>query len=474
MKDVTTLLGKDYEKAFEIIKKSALKSFETIEGYKKEYKAHDRTLRDTQVGNIQKDKIVNENTENQKLVRAVRIPINFPKKIVETASAFEVGRPVTLIPSEENNPLADLVKHIWKVNRLDSLLQKVISVKKSETQSALQFYITDSTENSVLHKILVKTKLKKQAKEIKSKILDNTAGVMTPYFDATGDMKLFMWEYTTVNDDDKTIKNIIIGDKQYCYEYNDTSGKMELSETKLHGFDRIPIVYTSQNEPEWFMVKELIDRYETTLSKLGASNDYSAYPLLQIFGEVKSFPQKDESGKVLSFPITMDPETNKPVHGRAEFLTADNAVASSELEIDKLEALIYSISSTPNLSFDNVKGIPSISGIALKLMFLDPMMKASNNEGDNRTMIERIINVLIGGIITTTNTSLKSSSISLYYDIEFNSILPDDLREAADIMSQLSSSGLVSKRTAVEYLGMNSDVDEELEMLNSDSNNSEK
>ncbi|OIQ22193.1 MAG: hypothetical protein BM557_02115 [Flavobacterium sp. MedPE-SWcel] len=463
MEAILKLLTADPEKAIDKIRKTGSEKAEKITNYRKEYVNHDRSLRKEQIDKTQKDKKVGEG-ERSRTVTAVRIPVNFAKKIVQTSSSFEVGKPITLIPSEENN-LSVLIKKIWKINRVDNLIQKAVRLKKSETQGAFQFYIQPIKPSSILNKVLTQVGLKKQNTEIKVKVLDNTKGTMTPYFDDFDDMILFMWEYTTVNSNDKTIKNVRVWDKTNCYSYSDESGKLDLQETKSHGFDRIPIVYTSQDEPEWFDVRELIDRYETTLSKLGGSNDYSAYPILQIFGKIKDFPDKDENGKVLNFPIDVDPESGKPIHGEAKFVNADNAVDSCKLEIETIESLIYSISSTPNLSFDNVKGISSVSGIALKLMFLDAITKASMNEGENRTMIERIVNIIIGGVITSTNTSMRSLSESLFYEIEFNSILPDDLKEAASIMTQLKSSGLVSTQTAVKQLDINPDTEEELELI---------
>src|SRR5690606_8455434 len=113
------------------------------------------------------------------------------------SAAFEVGKPATLTPSDPNN-LYKTVMSIWKANRLDSIIQKLVKLKKSQTQGAVQFYIKDVKENSsLLNKALVKLGLKKLAKEIKVKLLDNESGKMTPYFDGQGDLILFMWEYAS-------------------------------------------------------------------------------------------------------------------------------------------------------------------------------------------------------------------------------------------------------------------------------------
>jgi SPP1 family phage portal protein len=461
MLEIIELLRTNPESAFAKIK-TLTKDVAKIEEYRKEYKEHDRTIRDTQVGKTQMDKVI----QGKPTVKAVRIPINFAKKIVNTSTAFEVGKPVTLIASEDNS-LSALVKQIWRTLRIDAIIQQLVMSKKSETQSAIQFYVVDVEQTSLLNKILTKLGLKTQAKEIKVKHLINSKGIMTPVFDEQDSMILFMWEFKTLNIDGKAINNVQVWDKVNRYDYSDASGSMIATETKPHGFDRIPIVYVSQDEPEWFDVKEMIDRLETTLSKLGGSNDYTAYPLLKIFGEIESFPEKEQNGKVLQFPIKVNDE-GKEVKGDAQFLESQGASESMELELEKLESFIYSISDTPNLSFDNVKGIGSLSGVAIKLMFMGAIIKASINEGYNRTMIERMINIIISGITNTTNTSLSNEANGLYYEIQFNSVLPDDLKEAVEIASSAVEAGIMSKKTAVEYLGMNEDTDEELGLIEGD------
>ena len=452
MEEILAQLATEPDKVITKIKEQSKDNAKILE-YQKEIKEKDRTLRETQVGTIQKDKSVGKG-EKSKLVKAVRIPINFAKKIVTTATAFEVGKPVTLIASEDSE-LPKLFHQIWKANRVDSKIADLVRIKKSETQAAIQFYIADLKPESVLGKILVKLGFKSQAKEIKSKVLNNKDGIMTPYFDKTGNMILFMWQYKAKDSvSGKELNHVEIWDSEKYHYLNDANGKMSYTDKVLpHGFDRIPIVYVSQEDPEWFDVKEMIDRMEVSLSKLGASNDYSAYPLLQIFGEVESFPDKDESGKVLQFPMKKDDE-GKYVNGKAEFLTASNAVESAKLELETLKGFIYSISHTPDLSFDNVKGLGNVSAVALKLLFLDAVIKATMNEGENRTMIERIVNVILSGITITTNTNLAKQGQSLYYDIVFNSIIPDDVQAATDIIINLKEAGLLSTETSIKLLDM--------------------
>lgn len=463
MEELLKLIVTDRKSAIAKIKLKA-KDAAKIAEYRKELKEADRTIRPEQVGNIQKDKTVGQG-EKSKQVKAVRIPVNFAKKISTTSTSFEVGKPVTLLPSVESD-LTKLIALIWKSNRIDALIQKLVYLKKTETQGALNFYIADIKQDGWFNKILAKLGLK-AAKEIKTKLLDNTAGVMTPYFDGNGNMILFMWEYQTKNLQEKTINNVQIWDENISYIINDADGTMKLISKLPHGFDRIPIVYVSQDQPEWFDVKELIDRFEVAISKGGGANDRTAHPILATYGEILSLPDKDDDGKVINLAMKKD-DDGKYVHGDAKFIESSGGNESHKNELELIWKLIFSISQTPDLSFDNLKSLGNVSGVALKLMFLDALIKAMSNEGDNRTMIERILNILMSGIVTTTNVSMKSQANELYYDINFNSILPDDLQSAADIIKGLKEAGLLSTETSIKMLNMVENPTEELEKIKSE------
>lgn len=464
MEELLKLILSDPKSAIAKIKLKT-KDPQKITAYKKELKEFDRTQRQTQVGNIQKDKTVGTG-EKSKLVRAVRIPINFAKKIATTSTSFEVGKPVTLIPSIEND-LTKLISLIWKTNRIDAAIQKLVYLKKTETQGALNFYISDMKQDGIFNKILAKLGLNAK-KEIKTKVLDNSKGTMTPYFDANGDMVLFMWEYQTQKLDEKTVNNVQIWDASKSYIINDADGTLKLISSLPHGFDRIPIVYVSQEEPEWFDVKELIDRFEVAISKGGGANDRTAHPILATYGEITALPDKDDDGKVINLAMKKD-EDGKYVHGDAKFVESSGGNESHKNELELIWKLIFSISQTPDLSFDNLKSLGNTSGVALKLMFLDAIIKAMSNEGENRTMIERIINILISGSITTTNIGLKKDATDLYYDINFNSILPDDLESASNIIKGLKEAGLLSTETSIKMLNMVENPTEEIEKIKSES-----
>ena len=458
MEELLLLLTTDPKKAIDTIKLQT-KDPSKIAEYIKEYKDFDRLQRDGQIGKIQIDKAISDG----KVSKMVKIYLNHAQNIVETLSAFVIGKPVTLLPSE-NNDLAKLVKQIWRVNRIDSKLLEATIFKLSETQVAMQFYIADSGENSLLNKVLAFFKLKPQAKEIKAKVLDNTKGIMTPYFDASGNMLLFMWEYKN-KISGKDVNNVEIWDSEKYYYLNDATSGLAFAANPLpHGFDRIPVVYDSQPEPQWYTVKSPIDRNELALSKLGDANDYSGHPILITEGKVIGMPTKEESGKHFNVPIEFDDE-GKMIKGGVSFLESTMAPESNKLELDKLEDAIAYGSGVPNLSLEKLKSLGNVAEKTVKLMFLATDIKASLKQMETRTFIERCLNIIISGVTKTTNTAMAKDGSMLYYDIQFNSILPSDIKETVDTLSVAVAGKLMSRKTSIGMLDLVDDVDAELALI---------
>lgn len=456
MEEIIELLKSDPQKAIATIKAQSGKKPSDIENYVKEYKDFDRNQREGQLEKIQ----LNKTLDAGKVSKMVKIYINHAQNIVETMAAFVIGKPITLIPSEEND-LAKLVKQIWRINRIDSKLLDATIVKFSQTQVAMQFYIVDAGETSLLNKVLSFLKLKPQVKEIKAKVLDNTKGTMTPYFDASGDMLLFMWEYKN-KEGDKEVNNVQIWDANNLLHFKDSVLFVNLP----HGFDRIPIVYDHQDEPLWYTVKSPIDRHEVALSKLGDSNDYSGHPILVTEGKVENMPLKEESGKHFNIPIELGGEDNKTViKGDVRFLEATTAPESNKLELDKLEDTIAYGSGVPNLSLEKLKSLGNVAEKTVKLMFIATDIKAALKQSSTRTFIERCLNIIISGVTKTTNTGMATEGKALYYDVQFNSILPSDIAETVSYLSNAVSGKFVSQKTAIGLIDLVDDHEAEIAQI---------
>ena len=434
-----------------------------IDSYHKEFEELDRTQRESQVGKIQKDKFIGKDG-NRKKVTAVRVPIAFANKIVTNSVAFEFGLPVKLTP-EKQNGLSDQVLLDWKNCRLNHKLQKAKIAQKKETQSALLFEFKD-LKQGIVNKVIGANK----NRAISCKVLDHDDGEFFPYFDETGDMQFFIHKfqtklYTGELYEEKIKEHFWIYDEIKVTKMIRNGSGWSIESSENHGFSKIPAVYMSQDKPEHYLVKDAIDRIEVAISKLGNANDYSGHPILFIEGEIYGLPDKNADGKVMKTKMEVDENGKSIAKGDARFLTHDNAPESVKLEIETLEKYIYAMTSTPDISFTNLKSVGNISEATLELMFLDCTLKKLMNEGQNRTDVERCINIIISGIITTSKASYKNLVNETFFDVEFPSVLPNNFQEKVTTVALAVSSGIMSKETAIEMIGATEDLDDELEKI---------
>lgn len=76
--------------------------------------------------------------------------------------------------------------------------------------------------------------------------------------------------------------------------------------------------------------------------------------------DVADLPTKDTVGKELSFTSKVHPETQQLYHGDAEYLTWNGSQPSVDKELEETKCELFSGTSTPDLSFDNLKGIGNL------------------------------------------------------------------------------------------------------------------
>lgn len=418
--------------------KSAVQEFisnakRDVSKYYKEYKG-DRKIRKLQIGSRENIR------QGDRVVEAERLTINFQKKIVQTAASFLFGEHPDITIAGEENEKANKVLQAFKANRVSSKLYDFAEEVMSSTIAAFIFAKEDD--------------------EVKARLYTHDHGDFTPKFNGYGDLEAVVWEWHMEGYD-----NIWIFTDTEIHKYQGQDGDLEYleEESETHDFGLIPVVLMEQKEPEWYDVKELIDRIEMIMSKLAGSNNYFAFPILKLKGA--AFTNKDgkqetlidvsEDGKSLMLGYAV--KEGQIVEADADFLRRDTGVDSIKLEMEYLKEMIFNISRTPNLSFDNVKGVGAISGRALKLMLQDAINKAKAKQNQYQITIERILNVISAG---------QGNKEKFDFDISFNLSLPDDLKEEIQtLMDATGGQAILSQETGIKLNPYTNDADAELSKI---------
>ncbi|MEE9408255.1 MAG: phage portal protein [Polaribacter sp.] len=436
------LKGNKIKEAIEALKGKGKTS---TSGHAAEYE-NDRKQRNTQVGK-RLDKTVGND-----VVTVSKIPIPFQRKIVKSAASFLFGSPVKLTQKEKDenskNESFESITNLWDDLRLDSLLLKFCKTVKSETEGTIIFF---PVEKEGAEKV-----------KIKARVLSNENGKVYPYLDAFGDMIAFGWEYPTKeNDKDVLYMYLWTAETNYVFRKEKDWEPADVNPKTPNLFQKIPVVYLSQNHPEWWEVQDMIDTFEMSFSKFVDTNGYFASPMYKVKGAVGSMPKKDDTGKMVKLDI-VETDKGNVVEADLEVLSWDRAPEALKLEFETAKGLIHEMTDTPDLSFDNVKGLGTVSGLALKLMFLGPILKAKWSEGDYQIVVSRIINLLKSAITNITKDG-KGNMDELRINTTFTSILPENLKETIEVLSEaLGGKPLISQKTAVSHNPLVENVDEEM------------
>lgn len=398
-------------------------------------------------------------TENFRIEPVARVALAIQKLIVKRAVAFTFGNPVILnAEPEEGTKEADVLKAVKRVlfdNKSRTLNRKVARGMYSSKESAELWYpVEKPTKNygfDSTHKLRV---------AIFSPLFGDR---LYPYFDETGDMIAFSREY--VVKDSAGVKHT------YFETYTDTeirkwtltSNQWQLLDgyPKKNQIGKIPVIYGRQPAVEWEDVQNLIDRLEKLLSNFADTNDYHASPKIFTTGTILGWAKKGESGAVIE----------GEEGATAQYLSWAQAPESVKLEIETLLRMIYTITQTPDIAFDSVKGIGAVSGVALKLLFMDAHLKVQDKCEIFDDYLQRRLSV-IQAFLSQMNTKDKAfvdACGSLIIEPEIVPFMIED--EAANVNLLLSATGqkaICSRKTAVQQLGWVNDTEEEIAQIESE------
>ena len=199
----------------------------------------------------------------------------------------------------------------------------------------------------------------------------------------------------------------------------------------------------------------MVDRLEKLLSNFADTNDYHASPKIFTTGEIKGWAKKGESGAVI------EGEDGATM----QYVSWQQAPESVKLEIETILKLIYTITQTPDISFDAVKGLGAISGLALKLLFMDAHLKVQGKREIFDDYLQRRANV-VKAWIGYMNTKLEADADEL--DIE-PEIIPYMLTSEIDELNYwLTANGnkpVISQEESVASVGISKNPEKTMQKL---------
>lgn len=344
-----------------------------------------------------------------KTVLVNRVAVSMQQIIVSLRKHFMNLRGSELSTDNEQSTLLDAVIRQRKEVKYNYKIEEVATRVMSELQCAEMWWYDEDGK-------------------IKMRVLSPEKGdLLLPIFDKdNNDMTAFVRQYTV---DDETLTDIFTAKENATF---DSKGNIVKSWTNKWG--KIPIVYYSQLLPEWYNVQNIIDRFEKLVSNFGDTNDYNGSPITVVKGDVVGFASKEQAGKTVQMESDAD----------MKYLTWDSAPEAIKLELDELKRLMYSMSHTPDISMEALKG-QGLSGVAFDRVFIDAQMTAEAKlNGDFGESMQRSVN-LVSAMLRSIGSYTDD-----YIDIETQAYRFDDLSEFVKNIVQLD--GVLSDESRTKMI----------------------
>lgn len=381
-----------------------------------------------------------------------RLPVPIQKKIVLIAAAFLVGEKIdieSIAEGEVEEALLKLINKVWRDTKLDYKSKTIAKTMMSETHCAELWY--DYPHESYWNGTVLEGIKRKPGMYILS---EGNGDKLKAIFDEYNDLVAFIRGYEV---DGEERADVYTEDRIISY-IKPKNGEWEVKEggDKPNPYKAIPIIYHSQERPEWSDVQPLISRKETKLSNFGDSNDAFGNPALVAEGDVENLP--DRGSAVKQYQVQEK--------GSVKYLAHDGASENSNKEFEILDNEIHAGTHTPDISFNTMKGIlgTGTSGIALKLLFMDPQMKASDKQEAFGEMIQRRLNLIMKMLISFNETALGDGA-GLSVSPKFRPYMPINDVEFNELLIKAYEAGMISEKTMIEMSSLVADAEKEIEQI---------
>ncbi|OZI09598.1 phage portal protein [Siphonobacter sp. BAB-5385] len=436
--------GKDIKKAVELLK--GKRTLPTVEEFKKQYDVKRHEVFDTA-------KRPDKPLADGGVEKVNRLGFSFQELITERAVSFLFGLPPKVVcdpQGEGQKKVLGAINRIFKDNKISSFNAEIaLEMFKSTEVAECWFPVKKDAEHEDYG---FKTPFKLRVMAFNPW----DGNELYPLFDETGDMIAFSRAYILLDDEGKKINYFeTYTEAEKIIWKEGAAGEWEEVSRENNVIGKIPIVYGRQKEVEWSNVESIIKRLEYLLSNFADTDDYHGSPTILVTGELTNMAKKGETGKLLQAKNG----------AKAEYLSWNHAPEAIKLEIETLLRFLFSLTQTPDISFEAVKGLGEISGVALKMLFLDAHLKVKKKQRVFDAYLERRTNI-VKAFVGMMATSLKADVSAIDIETEIQPFIIDD--EAGLVSRLVTANGgkpLISKKTATALSGLVDNVDEEMKQM---------
>lgn len=424
-------------KAIDYIKKNSYTNNPKWEDLEKMYDANKHSIMDT---TLRKDKPTKEGG----VEKASRVKLSLQKLAVKRMAEMCFALPVKRTYSYDNEDpvlreITKVIEKIYKKIRIDDTNLERAREYFATCQIATVWYIKEEENNiygfPAKQKLRIKTFSEKKGYKL------------YPLFDDQDDLIAFSIEYSKKNED-KEINYFETFTKEKLYKWEKDGKDWAEIKNDENIIGKINIIYLEQEESIYEEVSHLVDEMEWTLSRNSDIIAYNGAPLLKVKGNLEGIELKGQEKRVWQVSE----------NGDVEYVSWAQSIEAIKYHIDELLMLFFLQIQLPNLSFENIKNLSTLSGETIKNLLTDAHLKVGDEKGALIKFLDREFNV-IKAFLGTMNVAWKVHLDKIDCEHEIQPFIMND--EMAEIDRLIKANGqkpLMSQKESIEIFGRTNDV----------------
>lgn len=206
----------------------------------------------------------------------------------------------------------------------------------------------------------------------------------------------------------------------------------------------------------WDGAEQRMRRDEMLDSKIGDTNNYFADPMAAATADViASLPDNDKPGRLIQMPSEKS---------QFRYIEPPQDSATRRDEKANLDETILFDTFTPDFSFEKMKGLGTLSGVAIRNAMILGYIKRANRLEIYDEMITRYLHLTLK-ILTLIHPDKKTLIDGLKIDFEFSDPFPEDKSAHWNGIIALYNGGVCSLETAVMMLALTDAPEEEIDRI---------
>lgn len=367
-----------------------------------------------------------------------KLPRTRQRYINEIELFFLLGKPIIWQKESGEDEVYELFTDFLKDVRFDAMMRKAKRLAGAETESAIVFNLTnDNGKISVQPFVAARS----------------TGYRLRPMFDQYGNLMALAYGYVIKTSKGNVKHWDILTPKVTFYCHKSALGWEVEPYKNITG--KINAVYFKQPKA-WDGAVPRIHREEMLDSRVADTNNYFADPIAAATADViEGLSEPDTPGKMIR--LTGE---------KSQFKYIDPPQNSYMREAEKkdLNDSILFDTFTPDFSYNNMKGLGSLSGAAIHNALIIGYIKRDSRIEIYGEMVDRLRSVIIA-ILKQQHPEYEKQLDELKIKFEFAEPFDSDRREFWNSIANLYANKLVSLELAVQLLALSGAPDEEISRI---------